>query len=80
MSERDCTPLSPWAYFGLNILYSIPIVGLVFLFIHAIGANNINKRNYARSFFCVLIIAGIILLIMAISGTLSAFLEFLKNR
>ena len=38
-------PLSPWAYFGLGILYALPLVGWVFLVIHAIGAPNINKRN-----------------------------------
>lgn len=63
----DTKPLSPWSYLGLEILYSIPIVGLVFLIIHAIGAQNINKKNFARSYFCfvilILIIVGVILLI-----------------
>ena len=62
----DQKPLSPWAYVGLEILYSIPIVGLVFMIIHAIGAQNVNKKNFARSYFCfvilIVIIFGVILL------------------
>ena len=42
----DTRPLSPWAYFGLEILYTIPIIGFIFLLIHAISAPNINKRNF----------------------------------
>ena len=26
-------PLSPWAYFGYNILFAIPIIGWIFLII-----------------------------------------------
>ena len=59
-------PLSPWAYFGLEILYSIPIVGFIILVIHALAAGNVNKKNFARSYFCfliiVLIVIGIIVL------------------
>ena len=34
--ERDTTPLSPWAYFGLNFLYAIPVLGFIMLIIHAV--------------------------------------------
>ena len=46
-------PLSPWTYFGLSILYAVPVIGWVFLIAHAVASRNINKRNYARSFFCI---------------------------
>lgn len=42
-------PLSPWAYFGYNILFCIPIVGLILLIIYSFNNENINRRNYARS-------------------------------
>ena len=42
-------PLSPWTYFGLGILYSLPLVGWIFLIVHAVGSQNLNRRNYARS-------------------------------
>ena len=52
----DNTPLKTWTYFWLQVLYSIPVVGFIFLIIHAIGANNINKRNFARSHFCIFVV------------------------
>ena len=44
-------PLSPWSYFGLGILYALPLLGWIFLIVHAIGSANINRRNYARMRF-----------------------------
>lgn len=75
----DSRPLSPWAYFGLQILYAIPIVGWIFLIIHAIGAGNVNKRNFARSYFCVLIIVLIIVgVTLALDGA-NAIAAFFQN-
>ena len=62
-------PLSPWAYFGLQILFAVPIVGFVFLIVFSINKSNINRRNFARSYWCKLIIAAgvfIIALIIAL--------------
>lgn len=56
-------PLSPWAYFGLTILFSVPVLGTVFLIIFSISRANINRRNFARSYFCVL---ALILIVTAI--------------
>ena len=78
-SNKNTTPLSPWTYFWLNLLYAIPIVGVVFLLIHAIGAPNINKRNYARSFFCWLVILLIIFIISAISGGAASLFSWLSG-
>ena len=61
-------PLSPWAYFGYNILFSIPILGLILLIVFCFDGGNINRRNYARSFFCVLLLVLIIVLIMLVMG------------
>ena len=61
-------PLSPWAYFGLSLLYSLPLVGWAFLIAHAIASRNINKRNYARSFFCIYILAAIVILLLSFAG------------
>ena len=58
-------PLSPWAYLGYNILFVIPIIGLVFLIIFAFSDKNINRRNYARSYFCAFLI-GILLSVVVI--------------
>ena len=65
-------PMSPWKYFGLNILYAIPIIGFIFLVCHAIGSSNINKKNYARSFFCIVVIVAVIVGICLATGAISS--------
>ena len=67
-------PLSMWGYFGLQILFAVPIVGFIFLIIFSISGANINRRNFARSYFCgliiTLVIVGIIVAIaFALGGT-----------
>ena len=61
-------PLSAWAYFGLQLLYAVPLLGWVFLICHAIGSRNINKRNFARSFFCVYIVVIVLVIVLALMG------------
>ena len=57
-------PLSPWAYLGYQILFTIPLVGLIALIIFALNNDNINRRNFARSYFCVLVIAIVLVVII----------------
>ncbi len=60
-------PMGAWSYFGHSILFSIPIVGLILLIIFATGgARNINKRNYARSYFCGLAIFAVIAIVVVV--------------
>ena len=49
-------PLSPWAYFGYQLLFTIPLIGFIFLLVFAFNNDNINRRNFARSYFCSLIL------------------------
>ena len=69
-------PLSPWAYFGYNLLFAIPIVGFILLIVFSCSGANINRRNYARSFWCILVLAAIaaiiVLIILAATGGLYA--------
>ena len=65
-------PLSPWTSFGLGILYSLPVVGWIFLIVHAIGSMNINRRNYARSYFCAYVLAIVLIAVLAAMGELSS--------
>lgn len=61
-------PLSAWGYFGLKILFAIPIVGFVFLIVFSFSRGNINRRSFARSYWCVyIIIGGIILTVFLIA-------------
>lgn len=68
-------PISMWGYFGYGILFTLPIIGWIFLIIFALTANNINLRNFARSQFCILIIWLVILLITSVSGLLATLLQ-----
>lgn len=63
--------LSPWAYFGLQILYSVPIVGFVFLMIHTFSTGNLNRRSFARSYWCALLILGAVAVVAAIIAALA---------
>ena len=56
-------PISAWGYFGYQILFSIPIIGFILLVVFALSDENINRRNFARSYFCAILI-GIILAIV----------------
>lgn len=49
-------PLSPWRYAWYTILFSLPLLGFVFLVCFAFSEKNIHRRNYARSFFCLVVI------------------------
>lgn len=69
-------PLSPWAYFGLQLLFSVPVVGLVFLIVFSVSRGNINRRNFARSYFCVYAIVGVILLICLLTGGLATVAQY----
>ena len=53
-------PVSAWGYIGYSLLFAIPVVGLVLLIVFALSDNNVNRRNYARSYFCALLIFIII--------------------
>ena len=61
-------PISMWGYFGYTILFCIPVLGLILATVWSLGAGNINLRNFARSQFCILIIAGIIIAVCAALG------------
>lgn len=68
-------PMGAWSYFGHSLLFSIPFVGFILLIVFAVGGTgNINKRNFARSYFCGYIILAIVvavLLIFSAAGLVS---------
>lgn len=73
----DYTPISMWGYFGYQILFAIPCVGLICLIIFAFGGTkNVNLRNFARSYFCLLILGLILGVIFAFIGGLAALTSF----
>jgi hypothetical protein len=62
-------PLTAWGYFWLTILYSIPIIGWIFLVAFALSDANINRRSHARSYLCGIVL---VLLLVATAIILSA--------
>lgn len=73
-------PLSPWAYFGYSILFAIPVIGFILLIVFSFSDENINRRNYARSFFCALLIGVIVTVVLSLLGvfTLGALMDKLR--
>lgn len=64
-------PIKAWGYFGYGLLFAIPFIGLIFNLVFCFSDKNINRRNYARSVWCGVLI-GII--IGVIFGVLMAVL------
>lgn len=61
-------PLGPWAYFGYTLLFNLPIAGFILLIIFSVKDDNINRRNFARSYWCVYVIAIIIAVLLMVTG------------
>ena len=59
-------PLSPWAYIGYQLLFGLPLIGIIMVFVFAFNNENLNRRNYARSYLCMLAIGIGIAIIVGI--------------
>lgn len=66
---EEYRPLTMWGYFGYQLLFCVPCVGFIFLLIIAFGGTrNVNLKNFARSYFCVWIIAVVLILLFSVIG------------
>ncbi len=80
---KEYQPLGSWTYYGLRILFTLPLVGFIFLILFTFSKSNIHRREFAISYWYELAISVIIILltvalcfIFATLGFgLSAFLE-----
>ena len=63
--EQEKTYITPWGYFVYHLLYSVPIIGLIFMIVHSLDNSNINRRNFSR-FYLYIFIFGVILFIVFI--------------
>lgn len=57
-------------YVLLDILYAIPVIGLIFLLSHSFNTNNVIRLHYARSYFVRLLLVVLIIVL----GGLALFL------
>ena len=61
--DKSVKPASGWAFFGLFLLYSIPVIGWIIAIIFACGAGvgkNRNLRSFSRAYLGVLTIFAIL--------------------
>lgn len=59
-------PIGAWQYFGLSILFSLPLVGFILLIVFSFSNGNINRRNYARSYWCAALVSLILIILTVI--------------
>ena len=56
---EEYRPLSPWAYFGYSVLFTVPLIGLIVNLVLCFSNTNINRRNFARAFWCIYVVVVI---------------------
>ncbi len=72
-------PISMWGYFLYEILFSIPVLGWIFVIIFALTAQNHNLKNFARSQFCLWIIWLVFFVIAAFSGLMASMFNAMMH-
>ena len=79
---EEYRPISMWGYFGYQLLFSIPCVGFILLLVFSFGGTkNVNLKNFARSYFCILIIMAVLFVILfLIAGVGATSYEIFGNR
>lgn len=75
----EYAPISMWGYFGYELLFAIPCVGFILLIVLSFTASNVNLKNFARSYFCFLIIILIIIAVIGGATGLFATISSLVN-
>lgn len=61
MSENENNQyrlLSPWAYVGYGILFTLPVIGWILAIVFALNDDNLNRRNFARGYWCGVLVAA----------------------
>ena len=82
-ASKQYRPIKPWGYVGREILFAIPVVGFIALLVYTFAAKNVNRRNFARSYWCGLLVF-LILLIAAVvtayaTGTADEIIAEIQN-
>lgn len=65
-------PVSAWGFFWLKVLFCVPVIGFIFLMIFTFDGSNLSRRNFARSYWCGLLIAVIIFLVLLVITAVAA--------
>lgn len=76
---EEYKPISMWGYFGYELLFSIPCVGFILLIVFSVGGTkNVNLRNFARSYFCYMLIAVVFVLLLIMTGIAGGLANYMS--
>ena len=56
--------VSVWEFVGYILLFCIPIVNIICAIIFACSNNNINRRNFARAYLIIIVIATVLYFVL----------------
>lgn len=63
MSENENNQyrlLSSWAYVGYGLLFTLPVIGWILAIVFALNDDNLNRRNFARGYWCMVLVVVIL--------------------
>ena len=55
-----------WAYVFWTIVFTLPVIGIILVVIFSLAGTNTNRKKFARSFLCWLLIDVIILIALVV--------------
>lgn len=79
--DDDYTPISPFGYIGFQILFAIPVIGLLCVIIFSIFPKNHNVKNFARSQIIIYVFFTVFLAVLFALAVISGMSveEFLNE-
>ncbi len=70
-------PIGAWGYVGYQILFAITLVGFIVALVFALGGvQNKNVKNYARAYFCWMLLAIIVMGVAVVIGVVGGVAFF----
>ncbi len=60
--------LSPWAYVGYGLLFTLPVIGWILAIVFALNDDNLNRRNFARGYWCMVLVVVILSIVGMVMG------------
>ena len=66
--EKENKLISPWGYIGYSILFSIPLIGLILVFVFSFSSKYPCRKNYARCFLICFVIIAIAFAVLYFCG------------
>lgn len=66
---HEYRPIGMWGYFGYSLLFNIPFAGWIIALVFAFGVtSNVNLKNYARGYFCGLLVVLALIFLLSMGG------------